>query len=73
MKGPASRPGQNERGGAMDDQNEVEATTEMEPTDDRICDLLAEGWTHERIGAEVGVSTKTIQPVSGDRGPHGTM
>ena len=45
----------------MEDQNDDEATTELNPTDDRICQLLAEGWTHARIGAEVGVSAKTIQ------------
>jgi AraC-like DNA-binding protein len=45
----------------MDDQNEFEATTELDPTDNRICDLLAEGWTHARIAEEVGVSAKTIQ------------
>ena len=45
----------------MDDQSENEPTTDLDPTDDRICTLLAEGWTHARIAEDVGLSAKTIQ------------
>lgn len=45
----------------MEDQTDDEVITERDPADEMICQLLAEGWTHARIGAEMGVSTKTIQ------------
>lgn len=45
----------------MEDESQDDATSDLDPRDDKVCSLLAEGWTHGRIGAEVGVSTKTVQ------------
>ena len=41
--------------------NDETVNDRMDPGDDLLAALLAEGWTHRRIASFCGISTKTIQ------------
>lgn len=45
----------------MSTRNALTATDRLDPADELLTELLAEGWTHRRVASFCGISTKTIQ------------